>query len=106
MAYNTRLYEMYMYCSENCKLSQEQKRILEKTLKAYKIRGITLSEEKQKRLKDISQKLSKLSQQFSNNVLDDRKQFEYIITDGALIREMPEDEKNIVRHKADTKNIE
>lgn len=113
VAYSKRYYEMYKYCYEQLmtvpELSQkelEQKRILEDTLKAYRIRGIDLDEKKQNELKSISQELSELSQKFSNNVVDSRKAFEYIIRDASSISEMPEDDKNAAKKRADEKNIE
>jgi Zn-dependent oligopeptidase len=38
IAYNKRYYEMIKYCRRNCKLSKEQKRILDEDIKAYKVR--------------------------------------------------------------------
>jgi oligopeptidase A len=103
VAYNKRLYEMYLFCEKNTELNSQERRIIEKTLKAYEVRGIALPEDQQARLKKISKELSELSQKFSNNVLDDRKTFEYIITDASLISEMPEDDKNIAQKKAEEK---
>ena len=45
---------------------KQQKRILEKSIESYEVRGIALPEDKQKRLKSISKELSELSQKFSN----------------------------------------
>lgn len=119
VAYNKRLYEMYTYfyehilqplsfskgedSGEDSENICAQKRIIEKTLKAYEVRGIALPEEKQDRLKEISKELSELSQKFSNNILDDRKNFEYIITDETSISEMPEDDKSVAQKKAEEK---
>lgn len=106
VAYNKRLYEMYLFCEKNSNLNSQERRIIEKTLKSYEVRGIALPEEKQRRLKEISKELSELSQKFSNNVLDDRKSFEYIITDKSLISEMPEDDKQGAKKKYEEKYAE
>lgn len=101
VAYNHRLYEMYKYCFDYSQLDSQQKRILEKTLKAYEVRGISLPETEQNRLKEISKELSELSQKFSNNILDDKKLFEYIITDENVISQMPEDDKLSAKKRAE-----
>jgi len=80
-----------------------QRRILKHSLEDYELRGIALSEEKQSRLKEISQKLSELTQEFGNNVLDSKKEFEYIITDESILTEMPEDDREVAVKKAKEK---
>ena len=64
---------MLVHCQENCSLNDSEKRIIDDSVKSYKLRGIDLPEEKQKRLKEISKKLSELSQKFENNTVDDQK---------------------------------
>ena len=55
--------------------------------------------ETQRNLKELSE----LSQKFSNNVLDDRKNFEYLITDETCISEMPENDRAVAQKKAEEK---
>jgi oligopeptidase A len=69
------------------------------------VRGIALDEEKQSELKAISKQLSELSQKFSNNVVDSKKEFEYIITDESVISQMPEDDKQSAKNRADKKKV-
>ena len=47
-----------------------QKKAIENALRDFELSGIGLSEEKQKRYGEIVARLSELSAQFSNNVLD------------------------------------
>ena len=47
-----------------------QKKAIENALRDFELSGIGLSEEKQKRYGEIVARLSELSSQFSNNVLD------------------------------------
>ena len=114
VAYSRRYYKMLKHCYENLTitptLSQlerenilEQKRILEKTLKAYEVRGIALPAKKQERLKKISERLSELSQKFSNNILDSQKVFEYIIKDESIISQMPEDDRELAKNRYEEK---
>jgi len=106
IAYSKRYYVMLHFCYNNCDCDWEQKRILEKSIKWYKVRGIDLAEEKQKRLKEISQKLSELSQNFSNNILDSQKEFEYVLNNEEIISEMPSDDKEVARERAKKKDVE
>jgi len=112
IAYSKRYYEMMKYCYENIQNQnvsddwEKQLRILKHSLEVYGLRGIALTDEKQSRLKEISQKLSELTQKFGNNVLDSKKEFEYIITDDKIISDMPDDDKEVARKKAKEKGNE
>jgi len=100
VAYSKKYYSLLKYCLKNCQLDMEQKRIIEKSIEYYQKRGIHLDEEKQKRLKEINQELSKMQQDFEHNVMDDELEFSYFFEDDSLIKEMPEDDKNIALERA------
>ena len=100
IAYSRRYYDMIVYCLKNTKLDVEQTRILEPSKESYEVRWIALDPKTQKELKDINLQLSELWQNFSNNVLDSQKLFEYIVTDESIISEMPEDDKKVAQKKA------
>ena len=91
VSYNKKYYEMIVYCDENCNLDEEQKRVMFLRLKWFKDRWINLDNKKQKRLKQINKKLSKLSHDFTNNIIDDEATFEYLITNKEIIKDLPED---------------
>ncbi len=57
------------------KLTAEEQRLLDTTYEDFIKRGINLPREKQERLKEISTELSKITLQFSKNVLDDTNRF-------------------------------
>ena len=103
VAYSKRYYEMLKYCSEKCSLDREQKRIIEKSVEVYEVRGIALWNEDQDILKQINKDLSELGQKFGNNVLDSQKKFEYIIDDASILSEMPEDDKEVALKRAEEK---
>jgi oligopeptidase A len=63
-----------------------------------------LNEKKQSRLKEINKKLSKLSDKFSNNVVDDEKTFEYLITDFEVIKDLPKEVLEIAKKKCEEKS--
>ena len=100
VAYSKRYYEMLKHCLEKCRLDEEQKRIIEKSVEAYEVRGISLWSGDQKQLKQINKDLSELGQKFWNNVLDSQKKFEYIIDDDSVLGEMPDDDKKVAIQRA------
>ena len=59
--------------------SVAQKKAIENALRDFELSGISLSEEKQKRYGEIVARLSELSSQFSNNVLDATMGWEKVI---------------------------
>ena len=61
--------------------SVAQKKAIENALRDFELSGIGLSEEKQKRYGEIVARLSELSSQFSNNVLDATMGWEKVIED-------------------------
>lgn len=67
-----------------------QKKLLENELRDFELSGVALSEDKQKRFKKIQQRLSELSNQFAEHVLDATQAWTYLITDKALLSGLPE----------------
>ena len=97
VSYNKDYYNKLLYIDKNLNLDEEQKRILYLRLKSFKNRWIDLNENKQKRLKEISKELSKISEKFSNNITDEEKKFEYLITDFSLIEDLPKEVLDITK---------
>jgi len=90
ISYSKRNFEMLKYCLSNCNLDEEQKKIIEDEIKDYEIRWIALEKDKQEQLKKISLELSELSKDFSKNVLDSEKEFEYFLESDEYLKEFPE----------------
>lgn len=70
---NAELYHAYQTLADNdeyANLSQAQKQTVDNALRDFRLGGVTLDGEKKKRFGEIKQRLSQLSTQFSNNVLD------------------------------------
>ncbi|MCC8422533.1 oligopeptidase A [Photorhabdus thracensis] len=87
------LYQAYKSLRESAefeKLSQPQRKAVENSLRDFKLSGIGLPEEKQKRYGEISARLSDLSSQFSNNVLDATMGWTKLITDVEDLSGLPE----------------
>jgi oligopeptidase A len=103
VAYNKDYYEMYVYCLENCELDTEQKRIIEETVKNFKLRGIDLDYNKQKELKEINKTLAELSNKFSNNIVDDEANYFYKVSDYNDIKDLPQTTLNLAKQLAEKK---
>ena len=117
VSYSKRYYEMLKIClekmhplslekGEDSGESWEKIRIITKSIEVFEVRGIALPESEQDELKEISKQLSEISQKFSNNVVDSKKEFEYIITDASIISEMPEDDTKAALNRAKNKKVE
>ena len=68
-----------------------QKRIIQRKLLNAKLSGIGLSDEIREKFNNNAQELSRLSTEFSNNVLDATKSFSLVVTDKADMDGLPED---------------
>ncbi|MDP2090070.1 MAG: M3 family metallopeptidase [Candidatus Gracilibacteria bacterium] len=91
VAYNSDYFDKLIYVENNLNLDEEQTRIMYLRIKAFKDRGIDLPKDKQDRLKELNKQLSKLSDDFSNNIVDDEAQFSYTITDFSAIKDLPKE---------------
>ena len=90
---NKALYEAYLSIAEGdafSGLNIEQQKVITNTLRDFKLAGIALSEEKQKRYGEITQKLSLLQSNFSNNVMDATSAWTKLITDVNELDGLPE----------------
>ncbi|KAG6483078.1 probable cytosolic oligopeptidase A [Zingiber officinale] len=70
-------------------LSDARKRIVDGQIKEAVLNGVALEDELKKKFNEIEQELEKLSQKFSENVLDATKKFEKLITDKKEIEGLP-----------------
>ena len=91
ISYSRDYFEHLIYVNDNCKLDSDQKRIMQIRIKTFKDRWIDLNKKDQEKLKKINKKLWKLSDVFSNNIVDDEKTFEYTITDFEVIKDLPKE---------------
>lgn len=63
-------YEALRASSHFDALTQAQKQVIENAIRDFKLAGVALAEDKKKRYGEIKQRLSELTTQFSNNLLD------------------------------------
>lgn len=106
MAYSRRFYDIHVICRNKWWLDDDQRRILDLAIRSFERNWIHLPESKQNRLKEISQRLEKLSFDFDNNVLDSEKEFQYIFENTETIKDIPEDVLTHARELAKSEWIE
>ena len=87
---------------DNLNLSQEERKILEETYKRFIRSGALLKGLDKDRYADIKQEISKLSVQFSQNLLAETNNFEIILSRDDL-KGLPEDIVNLAKEEADNK---
>jgi len=88
------------------KLSQSQKKIISNALRDFKLSGIGLPAEQQKRYGEISKRMSELTSKISNNVLDATMGWTKHITDKAELAGMPESAIAAAEAEAKAKNLD
>ncbi|GLX83772.1 oligopeptidase A [Thalassotalea loyana] len=104
---HTGLYKAYEYIanSEEFKqLSQPKQKVINDALRDFKLSGIALSEEKQKRYGEIVSRLSELGSTFSNNLLDATQAFSINITNEDELSGLPQSAKDAAKELASSKD--
>lgn len=71
-------------------LTEAQRKVVTDTLRDFELSGIALPPEKKQRYAEIQTKLSELSSQFSNHLLDATDGWHYLVTDEAELAGLPE----------------
>jgi oligopeptidase A len=87
-------------------LPPTEKRFLEKTLDDFRRHGAELSLEDKAKLQAIEIDLTKLTTEFSQNVLDETNAFELTITDESKLAGLPESAKQAAAENASRKDLE
>ena len=90
---NEDIYNAFKEISKDKNLTQEQRKTVEDNLQAFELSGVSLDNDKKKRIMEINQRLSQLSEDFSKNLLDATNAFELVIEDESIIPDMPESDK-------------
>ncbi|WP_415407683.1 M3 family metallopeptidase [Sulfurovum sp. CS9] len=85
--------------------SEESKTVVKHEVRDFVLSGVKLSEEKKKRMEEISLKLSELSNQFSQNLLDATNAFELIIEDEKDVEGMPQSDIDAAKEEVDGKTV-
>jgi len=104
MGQNPKLFKAYEAIKNGAEyetLDQPQKKTILNALRDFKLSGIDLPEEDKKRFAAISSRLSSLSSQFSDNVLDATMAWKKHIDDVALLKGLPDSALDQARQLAE-----
>lgn len=102
MAQNTALFKKI----EQIKAADEEaKTVVAHEVRDFVLSGVNLPEDKKKRMEEISLKLSELSNQFSQNLLDATNAFELIIEDEKDVEGLPQSDIDAAKEEIDGKTI-
>ncbi|XP_039036513.1 probable cytosolic oligopeptidase A [Hibiscus syriacus] len=87
-------------------LSEARKRIVDAQIKEAVLNGVSLEDDEREKFNNIEQELERLSQKFSENVLDATKKFEKLITDKKEIDGLPATALGLAAQSAASKGHE
>lgn len=90
MGQNAGLYASYRRIAEAGGLDAAQAKVLENALRDFRLAGVDLPAQSQKRFKEISKRLAELQSKFSENVLDATQAWKKHITDVHALRGLPD----------------
>ena len=106
---NKALYQAYKTLAESSiakTLSQAQSEALTHTIRDFELSGVGLEGDEKKRYGEISQRLSELSSQFGENVLDATQAWSKLITDKTQLAGLPESALAQAKQMAEAKEKE
>ena len=87
--------------NEKTSLNDIQKKVLENEIKDFKLSGSHLNDESKNKLKDLNLKLSQLSQEFSQNLLNATNEYELVIEDADAVKEIPKSDLDDAKFEED-----
>ncbi|OHT06626.1 Oligopeptidase A [Tritrichomonas foetus] len=88
---------------ENADLSLTQKRYIEVTLFSFRLNGADLEPEKKAEFSDVNVELTKLTQQYKDNILDSTNAFELYVENPAELEGLPESSLSQAKDSAEKK---
>ncbi|MDF3054242.1 MAG: prlC [Gammaproteobacteria bacterium] len=109
ISHNTALYKAIQSIADSPaynKLDNEQKKVIEHTLRDFKLSGVHLDETKKKQFADLDKALTKLSSQFEDNVLDATHAWSKHITDETKLSGLPGHAIAAAKQAAEEKQLE
>jgi oligopeptidase A len=83
----------------------EKKTVLAHEVRDFVLSGVKLSEDKKRRMEEISLKLSELSNNFSQNLLDSTNAYELIIEDKKDVEGIPQSDIDAAKEQIDGKTV-
>ncbi len=107
LSQNLALFEKYKAirnASSFDSLNPSRRRVVENTLRDFRLGGAELPEDKKKRFAEIQEKIASLSTRFSENVLDATNGFELLVQDVSELAGLPEDILHAAQAAAEADN--
>ena len=93
-------YETLRNSDEFAELTEAQQKLINDTLRDFRLSGVDLPADKKKRYAEISSRLSDLSSKFSNNLLDATHAWTCLITDESRLAGLPDSIKEAAKETA------
>ncbi|MEG3768339.1 oligopeptidase A [Alteromonas sp. 14N.309.X.WAT.G.H12] len=91
---------------EFARLDEQSQKLIENTLRDFKLSGVALSGKDKKRFAEIQSRLSELASTFSNNVMDATMAFTKHVTDEAQLSGLPESARAAAAQAAHQKDLQ
>ena len=88
------------------RLDIAQRKVIDNTLRDFRLSGIELDQAKRDRYKELQQSLSKLSAQYSDNVLDATNAWSKHVTDESLLAGLPESARSLAQQTAAVRDLD
>jgi oligopeptidase A len=95
----------YSKTDEAKALTGIRRRALDETMESFRQHGAELHPDKKSRLEQIESELSKITQKYSENVLDSTNAWDLIIDDPSRLKGLPQSAIDAARQEAETKNL-
>jgi len=108
LAQDERLYAGYKTIAaspEFSKLTQAQKKIIENTLRDFRLAGAELPPQEKARFKQLQQEIAALHSKFTENVLDATQAWDLRLSDEKDLAGLPETARAMARQDAQEKNL-
>lgn len=105
---NLELYKKYKALSQSAefaKLDHAQRKVIENSLRDFRLGGAELTDEQKVRFAEIQDQQAQLSKEFSDHVLDATDFFVHVITDEKELAGLPEDAIAAAKQTAESKNL-
>lgn len=103
------LYQAYQALADSDEyqqLDQAQKKVIDNTLRDFRLSGIALADEDKKRYGELQQKLSELTTKFSENVMDATDGWSKLISDETELAGLPDSALAAAKQLAEAKGEE
>jgi len=105
---NQRLYQAFKSLAEGPEFSlldTAQQRVIENALRDFKLSGVALPPEQQKRYREIAERLSKLTSEFEEHVLDSSNAWSKLITESSQLDGIPDTALAVAKQAAEQKDL-